>query len=217
MVVHDPGLSCAEKWGLECSENTARHFYNLDAGIGVTCIAPGSSQSLRALLCLHQEEATLDYAYLSRARVQVFLEQGAAFSPWCFCNCSAVTSAPGSSSFCSGRALNLDGPSVFAGASGSGAWPRSCAIGLYRLVSYNRLAGLPAFVPSGAFTAKLMGWNTLPVALSCCSFLLVHLAAAQPRESYALGKQVGQKRANKTWQTLGNPFLEVVPKPSKLR
>ena len=32
-----------------------------------------------------------------------------------------------------------------------------------------------------------------------------------------LGKQVGQKRANKSWQTLGNPFLEVLPKPSTLR
>ena len=33
-----------------------------NAGIGLVCIAVASSQSLRALLCLHQEEATLDCA-----------------------------------------------------------------------------------------------------------------------------------------------------------
>ena len=32
-----------------------------------------------------------------------------------------------------------------------------------------------------------------------------------------LANKSGKKRANKSWQTLGNPFLEVVPKPSSLR
>ena len=43
-----------------------------NAGIGLVCIAVDSSQSLRALLCLHQEEATLDYARFSRARTSSF-------------------------------------------------------------------------------------------------------------------------------------------------
>ena len=32
-----------------------------------------------------------------------------------------------------------------------------------------------------------------------------------------LANKSGKKRANKSWQTLGNPFLEVVSKPSNLR
>ena len=43
-----------------------------NVGIGLVCIAVDSSQSLRALPCRHQEEATLDYACLSRARASSF-------------------------------------------------------------------------------------------------------------------------------------------------
>ena len=32
-----------------------------------------------------------------------------------------------------------------------------------------------------------------------------------------LANKSGKKKANKSWQTLGNPFLEVLPKPSNFK